>query len=46
MTKLELIDAEDKIDRAIRSKYGYGEDADKLVSIIGECIDLAMDTAE
>lgn len=36
MTKAEFEDAEDKIYQAIRSKYGYGEDADALVDLVGD----------
>lgn len=46
MTKKELLNAEDKLYDAVRKVYGYGEQADELVDILGECVDLALDTAE
>ena len=46
MTKAELIDAEDKLYQAVRKTYGYDEQADALVDIIWELVELASDSVE
>ena len=46
MTKAELIDAEDKLYQAVRKTYGYNEQADELVDIIWELVELASDNVE
>ena len=46
MTKQELLSAEDKLYTAVRKTYGYGEQADALVDIIWELVELASDNVE
>lgn len=46
MTKKELMEAEDKLYTAVRKTYGYDDDADALVDIIWELVEIASDTAE
>ncbi len=46
MTKAELLKAEDKLYQAVRKTYGYDEQADELVDIIWELVELASATAE
>lgn len=46
MTKAELLNAEDKLYQAVRKAYGYDTQADELVDIIWELVELAKDSAE
>ena len=46
MTKKELMEAEEKLYTAVRKTYGYDDDADALVDIIWELVEIASDTAE
>lgn len=46
MTKRELLSAEDKLYTAVRKTYGYDKQADELVDIIWELVELASETAE
>ena len=46
MTKQELLSAEDKLYTAVRKTYGYNRQADELVDIIWELVELASDKAE
>jgi len=46
MTKQELLSAEDKLYQAVRKTYGYNDQADELVDIIWELVELASDSVE
>lgn len=46
MTKQELLSAEDKLYQAVRKTYGYDDEAEELVDIIWELVELAKDSAE
>lgn len=46
MKKTEVMKAEDKIYQAIRKTYGYGAEADELVDIVWELVELASDKME
>ena len=46
MTKQELLNAEDKLYTAVRKTYGYDDEAEALVDIIWELVELASDSVE
>lgn len=46
MTKAELLNAEDKLYTAVRKTYGYDDEAEALVDIIWELVELASDSVE
>lgn len=46
MTKAELLNAEDKLYTAVRKTYGYDTQANELVDIIWELVELASDSVE
>lgn len=46
MTKQELLNAEDKLYKAVRNTYGYDTQADELVDLVMDLVAGALDGAE